>query len=105
MLIGFDFDETLDTEIGKRLARKYISEGHTVVIVTQNYRTIKVIVDHIRSVCNELGIDYGSTIFCGHMNKYLFMDDNFDIFYDNDIEEVNLINKHLKCVAVHFNQH
>jgi len=61
--ISFDFDETLNTERGKQLAKKLISEGNIVYIISARNE-----VGSLTDVSNELGIP-SSRVYATGSNK------------------------------------
>lgn len=110
MKISFDFDSTLTEVINQKLAKKFISEGHEVWITTSRLSS-----DHGRAkgwpwiitqnetlfkLAEEIGIPEDKIKFTEgeHKWKYLY---TFDIHFDDDILEIELINQNLAdCCGV-----
>ena len=109
MIISFDFDGTLEDEFGgfpknnqkefiQSLAKKYISEGHDVMILTKRYgpefkdRGLKNEYLTVYYLARELGID--KVYFTNREMKFSFiLNMKIDMHFENDEYEVNLINR------------
>lgn len=88
--VSFDFDDTLETERGKELAKQKIAEGKEVFIITRRqasaYREVYKIAD-------ELGIPHSRVYFTnGRMKWETIKRLNIGTHYDNNQQEVDLIN-------------
>ena len=110
MKISFDFDSTLTEVINQKLAKKFISEGHEVWITTSRLSS-----DHGRSkgwpwiitqnetlfkLAEEIGIPEDKIKFTEGEHKWKSLY-TFDIHFDDDILEIELINQNLAdCCGV-----
>lgn len=120
MKISFDFDGTLEDDFDgtinkqkleiQNLAKKYISDGHDVCIITKRYgyenSNLGVGNEHLKVyyLAKELGID--KVYFTNREMKFNWII-NLDInmHFENDDYEVQLINqvckeKNHKCLVV-----
>ena len=90
MLISFDYDGTLSTKKGKDLAKKFISEGKDVRILTA--RDSNGDNSDLESTAKELGID--KIYFTNGRDKWSFVQ-KYKIreHYDNNKEQVDKINE------------
>jgi len=109
MKISFDFDGTLEDEFGgfpknnqkesiQSLAKKYISEGHDVMILTKRYgpefKDSGLKNEHlpVYYLARELGID--KVYFTNRKMKFSFiLSMKIDIHFENDEYEIDLINR------------
>lgn len=105
MKISFDFDGTLSEEKVQKVAKKLMSEGHTLYITTsrfldpKNYEKPNYNHDDLYGVAKEIGIKTAHIIFTDFADKYFFVE-MFDIHLDNDYEELNNINSETKCRGI-----
>lgn len=110
MKISFDFDGTLDDEFGvyfneqkeemQNLAKKYISEGHDVCIITKRYgpefSSYGLVDEHlvVFDLAKELGIE--KVYFTNRDMKFdKVIELKIDRHFENSQYEVDLINQ--KC--------
>jgi hypothetical protein len=109
MIISFDFDGTLEDEFGgfpknnqkeyiQSLARKYINEGHDVMILTKRYGPefkdsgLKNEYLPVYYLARELGIE--KVYFTNREMKFSYiLNMKIDIHFENDEYEVDLINR------------
>jgi hypothetical protein len=109
MRISFDFDGTLEDEFGgvpvneqkleiQSLAKRYISEGHDVMILTKrygpenDYDRLKNEHLEVYNLAKELGIE--KVYFTNREMKFSHIIIlQIDRHFENDDYEVNLINK------------
>lgn len=109
MRISFDFDGTLEDEFGgvpvneqkleiQSLAKRYISEGHDVIILTKRYgpenddKGLKNEHLEVYNLAKELGIE--KVYFTNREMKFSHIIIlQIDRHFENDDYEVNLINK------------
>lgn len=89
--ISFDFDDTLSTAKGQALAKRFIDEGMIVYIVTARNRTQSV---YVYAVADELGIPHSRVYFTAGADKWHVIKRlGIGIHYDNNAEQVRLINE------------
>lgn len=104
MKVSFDFDHTLSNIKYQELAKKFIDLGAYVYITTQRQSTkpnIKLPYDNreVFAIAEKVGIRFLNIQFTETKDKYNFLKD-FDIHFDDDDEQINLINDHpCKCVG------
>jgi hypothetical protein len=120
MKISFDFDGTLEDDFDgtinkqkeeiQNLAKKYVSEGHDVCIITKRYglenSTLGVGNEHLKVyyLANKLGIN--KVYFTNREMKFNHIINlGIDKHFENDDYEVQLINqvcdqKNHKCLVV-----
>jgi hypothetical protein len=104
MKISFDFDSTLTEENNQKLAKKFIDDGHEVWITTSRLSS-----DHGRSkgwpwiitqndklfaIAKDLGIPEDKIKFTEGDDKWKCLY-TFDIHFDDDYVEIELINENL----------
>lgn len=93
-IVSFDFDGTLSTNEGQEKALNLIKEGYRVFIVTaRQSKDSKEVFD----VADKLGIRRSDIYFTGGKNKWSIIKNlGIAIHYDNNPEQVDLINKMTK---------
>ena len=90
MPISFDYDGTLSTSKGKELAKKFISEGKDVRILTA--RNSQDDNSDLKSTANDLGID--KIYYTNGRDKWSFvLKYGIKEHYDNNKEQVDKINE------------
>ena len=105
MKISFDWDSTLAEDRQQRIAEKFIAEGHEVYITTsrcadggRHYSN-----DIIFIVAERLGIPKERVRFSGggdnNGNKWGYLHD-FDMHFDDDQIEIELIEENTKCIGI-----
>lgn len=106
MKISFDFDSTLAEDRIQKLAKVFINDGHEVWITTTRPKAVgingEVILEHrdLYAVAKELNIPEERIQMTGGTDKWRFLD-GFDIHFDDDKIEVELIEENLpSCSAV-----
>lgn len=106
MKISFDFDSTLAETRIQRLCKKLIEDGHDIWITTSRplwvgiNNTVKVENRDLFKVAKDLGIIEEKIQFTQGVDKWKFLD-GFDIHFDDDRIEVELIEENLpNCVGV-----
>lgn len=89
--VSFDFDGTLSTSKGQEKALNMIKEGYHVYIVTaRQSKDSKEVFD----VADKLGIRRSDIYFTNGKNKWSTIKNlGISIHYDNNQEQVDLINK------------
>jgi hypothetical protein len=89
--ISFDFDDTLSTDKGQAMAKRFIENGMTVYIVTARNRTQSV---SVYKIADELGIPHSRVYFTAGSDKWHVIKRlDIGIHYDNNAEQVRLINE------------
>ena len=93
-IVSFDFDGTLSTSEGQNKALNLIKEGYRVFIVTaRQSKDSKEVFD----VADKLGIRRSDIYFTNGANKWSVIKRlGIAIHYDNNPEQVDLINKMTK---------
>ncbi len=98
--VSFDFDDTLDTERGKALAKEKIASGKIVYIVTRRQESASA---EVYKVADELGIPRSRVYFTNGAYKWSTIKRlNIGTHYDNNLTEVNLIDKNTEAKAIKF---
>lgn len=117
MKISFDFDGTLEDEFGgfpineqkeeiQSFAKKYIDEGHDVMILTKRYgpensdKGLKNEHLVVYQLAEKLGIK--NVYFTNRNMKFSYINNmNIDIHFENDDYEVSLIKQSCKnCLVI-----
>jgi hypothetical protein len=100
MPISFDYDGTLSTSKGKELAKKFISEGNDVRILTA--REVSGDNRDLNSTANDLGID--KIYYTNGRDKWSFVIKyGIKEHYDNNKEQVDKINEKTNAKGILFN--
>lgn len=102
MKIGYDYDDCLSEYKMQELARKFIESGHSVFIITsrsnnQGGWTSTDKNGDLERVAKELSIT--EIIYTSHEDKYKFMPEDTDLFFDDSNRQVNLVNKHFSDIV------
>ena len=93
-VVSFDFDGTLSTKKGQDKAKQLLAEGYRVLIVTARQSTDN---KAVFEVADKLGIRRSDIYFTNGANKWsLIKRLGIAIHYDNNPEQVDLINKMTK---------
>jgi hypothetical protein len=109
MKISFDFDNTLEFLTVQDFAKRLISEGHDVCILTTRYedptkypRDVTEEFAYFNKVAKDLGIK--ETNFTNFQWKHTVIDSlGIDIHIDDNLyEEVSAINIYCKARCVHY---
>ncbi len=94
--ISFDYDGTLSTDKGKKMAAEFIANGDNVYIVTKRATD-----NEVMAVAKELGIRDSNVIFTNHAPKWKkLMSLGIDVHYDNKQDEIDEINSKTKTKAI-----
>lgn len=123
MRISFDFDGTLENDFDgtlnlqkieiQQLAKKYVSEGHTVFIITKRYgpemanQGLKNEHKKVLILAQILGIPLQNCIFTNREFKNnMIVNQKIDMHFENSEYEVQLIDKTCfksghKCLTLH----
>jgi hypothetical protein len=104
MKISFDFDSTLSRKDIQEMAKIFIKSGHDVFITTSRPEFVDPKVgwnnDILFEIADSVGIKQERIRFTSYVDKFEFLED-FDIHFDDDIIEIELINEHLpNCKAI-----
>jgi hypothetical protein len=98
--VSFDFDDTLSTKRGQDIAKRLISEGKTVYIVTRRQETAS---EEVYKVAYELGIPKSRVHFTnGELKWKTIKRLGIDTHYDNNENEVNNIRENTDAKAIKF---
>lgn len=98
--VSLDFDDTLETERGKELAKRLIAEGKTVYIVTRRQQSAS---EEVYKVAEELGIPKSRVKFTNGAYKWETIKHyGIGTHYDNNAREVELINSKTTANGVKF---
>lgn len=123
MRISFDFDGTLENDFDgtlnlqkieiQQLAKKYVSEGHTVFIITKRYgpemanQGLKNEHKKVLILAQILGIPLQNCLFTNREFKNnMIVNQKIDMHFENSEYEVQLIDKTCfksghKCLTLH----
>ena len=93
-VVSFDFDDTLSTSKGQEKAKQMLAEGYRVLIITaRQSKDSKEVFD----VADKLGIRRSDIFFTSGKNKWETVKRlGVAIHYDNNQEQIDLINKMTK---------
>lgn len=93
-IVSFDFDDTLSTAKGQDKAKQMLTEGYRVLIITaRQSKDSKEVFD----VADKLGIKRSDIYFTNGGNKWSVVKRlGVAIHYDNNQEQIDLINKMTK---------
>jgi hypothetical protein len=101
MPISFDYDGTLSTKRAKELAKKFISEGKDVRILTA--RNSEDDNSDLKATAKELGID--KIYYTNGRDKWSFVIKyGIKEHYDNNQEQVDKINEKTKAKGILFKE-
>jgi len=90
--VSFDYDETLSTDKGKALAKKHISAGDEVYIITARQESGDNI--SLFNVASELGIAKDHIFFTNGKDKWEEVKKlGINTHYDNSQEQIDKINE------------
>ena len=98
--VSFDFDDTLSTQRGQDIAKRLISEGKTIYIVTRRQESAS---EKVYKVADELGIPHSRVYFTNGALKWETIKRlGIDTHYDNNENEVNKIRENTDAKAIRF---
>jgi hypothetical protein len=89
MKISFDFDNTLSKKWVQEIAKAMVAAGHDVYVTTARREIDST---EVFAVTDELGIARKNCQFTHYADKLDFVRD-FDVHFDDDDYEVDLINR------------
>jgi hypothetical protein len=97
--ISFDFDGVLELDRFQTLAKRLITEGNDVYIVTR--RQEDTASEAVYKVADELGIPHSKVIFTnGHLKWEAIKNNHIQKHYDNNLNEINHINDNTDAEGV-----
>jgi hypothetical protein len=100
MRVSMDYDETLSTSRGQQLAKRHISLGDDVFIVTARQQSNGAIV---YEMAQKLGIPKENVYFTGGRDKWQMLRRlRIERHYDNNAEQISLIKENTEIDAVKF---
>jgi hypothetical protein len=98
--VSFDFDDTLSTKRGQTLAKRLMTEGKNVHIVTRRQESASA---EVYKIADELGIARSKVHFTnGKMKWETIKRLSIDVHYDNNQHELDLIDENTDAVGVKF---
>lgn len=98
--VSFDFDDTLSTQRGQDIAKRLISEGKTVYIITRRQESAS---EEVYKVADELGIPHSRVYFTNGALKWETIKRlEIGTHYDNNENEVNKIRENTDAKAIKF---
>lgn len=98
--VSFDFDDTLTTERGQNLAKKFIEQGKAVYIITRRQDTDS---KEVYAMADKLGIERTKVYFTNGKLKWQMVKQlGVDIHYDNNQNEIDNIEQKTKAVGIKF---
>ena len=99
-IVSIDFDDTLSTPRGQALAKRLMSEGKQVHIVTRRQSTASLAV---YAMADKLGIPHSRVHFTnGKMKWEMIKRLGIGTHYDNNQTEIDLINKNTDTKGIKF---
>jgi hypothetical protein len=94
--ISFDFDDTLTLALYRARAKQLIERGKTVYIVTRRQDNFHP--EQVYNVADEIGIPHSRVYFTnGEMKWKTIKRLNIAIHYDNNPDEIKLIEENTEC--------
>jgi hypothetical protein len=100
MKVSFDFDKTLATKKIQIVAKNFVDKGHDVYVTTSRHQISPFYNNtKVYDIAESVGIPANKVRFTDGRDKYLFLKD-FDIHFDDDSYEIDLINVMTKCVGI-----
>lgn len=97
MKISFDFDGTLARRKVRAIAWLFLKGGHDVFILSSRSAEDRNVVK-VYEAAEFLDLPHDKIIFTDGEPKYRFLE-SFDMHFDNNASEVEMISKHLPSVA------
>lgn len=98
--VSIDFDDTLSTPQGQALAKRLISQGKDVYIITRRQSQLY---NAVYDVADKLGIPRSKVYFTnGRMKWELIKKLGIGTHYDNNQNEIDLINKNTETKGMKF---
>ena len=98
--VSIDFDDTLDTDRGKELAKRLIAEGKIVYIITRRQESAS---KEVYKISDELGIPKNRVKFTNGAYKWETIKHyGIGTHYDNNAREIELINSKTTAKGIKF---
>lgn len=98
--VSFDFDDTLTTERGQSLAKRFITQGKAVYIITRRQESDS---KEVYALADKLGIERSKIYFTNGKLKWQTVKRlGIDIHYDNNQNEIDKIDENTKAVGIKF---
>ena len=98
--VSIDYDDTLETDRGKELAKRLIAEGKTVYIVTRRQQSAS---EEVYKAAEELGIPKSRVKFTNGSYKWETIKHyGIGTHYDNNAREIELINSKTTAKGIKF---
>lgn len=98
--VSFDFDDTLSTKQGQDKALQLQSEGKTIYIITRRQSSMS---GEVYKVADKLGIPHSRVYFTnGKMKWETIKRLKIGIHYDNNQDEIDLINRNTDAKGIKF---
>jgi hypothetical protein len=100
MKVSFDFDDTLSTERIQEIAKLFVERGYDVYITTARRKhSYFYNNDIVFETAKKVGIKKENITFTDSEDKFKFLKE-FDLHFDNDEDEIELINEFTKCIGI-----
>lgn len=98
--VSIDFDDTLSTPQGQALAKRLLREGKDVYIIT---RRQSIMYNAVYEIADKLGIPHSKVYFTnGRMKWEQIKRLSIGTHYDNNQQEIDLINKNTDTKGIKF---
>lgn len=98
--VSFDFDDTLTTERGQSLAKRFITQGKAVYIITRRQDSDS---KEVYALADKLGIERSKIYFTNGKLKWETVKRlGIDIHYDNNQNEIDKIEQKTNAVGIKF---
>lgn len=98
--VSFDFDDTLSTAKGQAIALLLRSERKVIYIITRRQQSMS---GEVYKVADKLGIPHSRVYFTnGKMKWETIKRLNIGTHYDNNQDEIDLINKNTEAKGIKF---
>lgn len=97
MKVSFDFDSTLNQGWVQEICIQFKLSGKSEVFITTSRRPQDC--SDVYEITDNLGIPRENCRFTTFEDKYKFLED-FDIHFDDDPYEIDLINRHTQCKGI-----
>jgi hypothetical protein len=98
--ISYDYDDTLSTERGLKMAKKDIAEGKQVYIITRRQNSAS---EQVYATADFLGIPHNRVIFTNGQYKWIAVKHyGISKHYDNNPREIELIKEKTEAIGEKF---